>query len=53
MRQVIEKIGDDMTDKIKSDLCASFQKTICDVLSFKMEQAIKKIKNKNLKRRLL
>ena len=40
VRQTIEKIADKMTDKIKSDLCASFQKTICDVLSFKMEKAI-------------
>ena len=48
VRQTIEKIGDNMTDKIKSDLCASFQKTICDVLTFKMEQAVKKIRNKNI-----
>lgn len=37
VRQVVEKHSDDL-DKVKYDICASFQKTIADVLSYKTSQ---------------
>ena len=48
-RQAIEKIGNNMNDKTKADICASFQSAICDIIEKKMKQAIKKIKNLNIK----
>ena len=49
VRQTIEKIGSNMTDKIKSDICASFQSAICDIIEKKFKTALKQIQNKNIK----
>ena len=38
-----------MNDKTKTDICASFQSAICDIIEKKMKQAIKEIKNLNIK----
>ena len=48
VRIVIEKIGNNITNQIKADICASFQSAVCDVIEFKINQALKKIKNLNI-----
>jgi N6-L-threonylcarbamoyladenine synthase len=40
VRTVIDKQPSPITDQGKADLCASFQRTIADVLSYKMNKAI-------------
>ena len=49
VRQTIEKIGDNMTNETKADICASFQSAVCEIIEKKIKSAIKQIKNLNIK----
>lgn len=45
-QRLLAKMSSEEIEKNKSDLCASYQRTIVDVLTFKMEKALKKFKVK-------
>ncbi len=49
VRQTIDNIGNQINDKIKADICASFQSAICEIIEKKIKSAIKETKHLNIK----
>ena len=48
VRNIIEKNKENMDDKLRADICASFQAAICDVIDVKVTNAVKKVCNREI-----